>query len=355
MNVAYQRICLNQDVSIRTALETINREASRVALVLNGKGVLTGLVTDGDIRRGILRGIPLHDSISKVMNVNPLTFLENTPLDEIKETLNQRQLLHAPLVDSQGVLLGLICLHDLVEKPKLDNPVFLMAGGFGRRLMPLTKDCPKPLLKVGNKPLLETTLESFVQAGFHRFYISTHYLSDMVRDHFGDGSRWQVDIQYIHEDQPLGTAGALGLLEGAIDSDLPVIVMNGDILTKVDFEQLIRYHNRQDDALATMCVRECQYQIPYGVVNTDGEQILAMEEKPQQRFLVNAGIYVVTPNLIKQVEKNQRIDMPTLLSNQLQENRKVAMFPIHEYWLDIGKQDDFHRAQVEFADEFTEA
>lgn len=355
MKTAYHRVCLPIDSSIRDALERINCEASRVVLVVSGHGKLLGLVTDGDIRRGILRGLPLHSGLNTIMNDQPVTFAADTPLDKIRETLLDKQILHAPLLDEQGYLVGLVCLHDLVEKPKLDNPVFLMAGGFGKRLMPLTKDCPKPLLKVGNKPLLETTLESFIAAGFHRFYISTHYLSDMVRDHFGDGSRWNVSIEYIHEQKPLGTAGALGLLDNTIDSELPVIVMNGDILTKVDFEQLIRYHNRQDNALATMCVRECQYQIPYGVVNTDGEQVVAMEEKPQQRFLVNAGIYVVTPQLIGQVEKNQCIDMPTLLTNQLEANRKVAMFPIHEYWVDIGKQDDFHRAQVEFADQFAEA
>ena len=354
MNLDLHRVSLQPEHSIRAALETINREASRVVLVVNTKQQLLGLVTDGDIRRGILRGVSLHSPLSHIMNAEPLTFPEETPLDTIREQLMQRQLLHAPLLDSQNRLTGLVCLHDVIEKPRHDNPVFLMAGGFGRRLMPLTKDCPKPLLKVGNKPLLETTLENFIEAGFHRFYISTHYLSNMVKDHFGDGGRWQVSIEYIHEDQPLGTAGALGLL-GAMEQDLPLIVMNGDILTKVDFEQLIRYHNRQQDALATMCVRECQYQIPYGVVDTDGEQVLSMQEKPCQRFLVNAGIYVVTPQLVQQIDKNQHIDMPTLLSKQLHENRKVAMFPIHEYWLDIGKQDDFQRAQHEFADEFASA
>ncbi|WP_347361358.1 nucleotidyltransferase family protein, partial [Vibrio vulnificus] len=188
----------------------------------------------------------------------------------------------------------------------------LMAGGFGTRLRPLTDNCPKPMLKIGNKPILETVIRSFIKAGFVNFYISTHYMPELIHAHFGDGSEFGVNITYVHEESPLGTGGALGLLPNDLPKDLPLIMMNGDVLTKVDFQRLLDFHVSHD-ADATMCVREYDYQIPYGVINGEGNKITSMVEKPIQRFFVNAGIYVVSPRVIQSVPENHRIDMPTLL------------------------------------------
>jgi NDP-sugar pyrophosphorylase family protein len=218
-----------------------------------------------------------------------------------------------------------------------------MAGGFGTRLKPLTDNCPKPLLKVGDKPILETVLLSFIKSGFHDFYISTHYLPEMIKEYFGDGEKWGVSINYVYEETPLGTGGALGLLPKDLP-ELPVIMMNGDVLTKVDIEALLAFHN-ENDANATMCVREYEYQVPFGVIESEGYKIKSMVEKPMQRFHVNAGIYVVGRKIIEQVNNNEVVDMPTLLERYL--DKSVLMFPFHEYWLDIGRIDDFNRAQID--------
>jgi NDP-sugar pyrophosphorylase family protein len=221
-----------------------------------------------------------------------------------------------------------------------------MAGGFGTRLRPLTDNCPKPMLKVGDKPILEILVRSFIKAGFVNFYISTHFMPEQIHEYFGNGSGLGVNIVYVHEDSPLGTGGALGLLPDDLPKNLPLIMINGDVLTTVDFKRLLTFHN-ENQADATMCVREYDYQVPYGVINGEGNKITSMVEKPIQRFFVNAGIYIVSPKVIQSVPANHKIDMPTLLEQHMQKTDNILMFPIHEYWLDIGRMDDFKRAQMD--------
>jgi NDP-sugar pyrophosphorylase family protein len=254
--------------------------------------------------------------------------------------MDEKDLISIPLLNN-GKVVGLETLHHVMHKTKYDNPVFLMAGGFGTRLRPLTDNCPKPLLKIGDKPILETLLLRFIKSGFHHFYISTHYLPEMIREHFGAGEKWGVNITYVHENQPLGTGGALGLLPKDVP-DLPLLVINGDVLTKIDFESLLDFHTTKN-ANATMSVREYDYQVPFGVIESVGYQIKGMVEKPVHRFHVNAGIYVISQSIVKSVKENEYIDMPTLLERYLGDN--VLMYPFHDYWLDIGRMDDFNRAQ----------
>jgi NDP-sugar pyrophosphorylase family protein len=203
------------------------------------------------------------------------------------------------------------------------------------------------MLKVGDKPILEQILQNFVDAGFHRFYISTHYMPEVIRDYFGSGEKWGVSIQYIHEDEPLGTGGALGLLPHG-EIDLPLFIMNGDLLTSLNIHSFLEFHENHQ-SLATMCVREYEYQVPYGVITSEGTKIKSMVEKPVHKFFVNAGIYLLNPEIVKSVEPGTRIDMPTLLEQHIDAGRSVNMFPIHEYWLDIGRLDDFNRAQMDAA------
>jgi len=198
------------------------------------------------------------------------------------------------------------------------------------------------MLKLGNKPILETTLDSFVNAGFRRFFISVHYLAETIKNHFGNGERWGVEIEYVEEEQPLGTAGALGLLPSLSDAQ-PLIMMNGDVISSVDFRALLAFHTNHNAAL-TVCVREYDLQVPYGVVQASDHKVEGIIEKPVQTFFVNAGIYVLSPEVIARVPKNTRIDMPDLVSDAIAAGYDVAMFPIHEYWLDIGRFDDFNRA-----------
>ncbi|EED27610.1 mannose-1-phosphate guanyltransferase [Vibrio sp. 16] len=343
---SWKKAVLSPSQAIKTALEIIDSEALRVALVVADDNRLLGVVTDGDIRRGLLAGKGLDSPVSEVMNSNPITAKASSSREELIELMNKLDILFIPLIDD-GKLTGLETLHGaLVDKPSYENPVFIMAGGFGTRLRPLTDSCPKPMLKIGNKPILETVIRNFVKAGFVNFYISTHYMPEQIINYFGDGSDLGIKINYVHEDEPLGTGGALGLLPESLPADLPLILMNGDVLTKVDFQRLLDFH-QENQADATMCVREYDYQIPYGVINGEGNKVTSMVEKPIQRFFVNAGIYVVSPRVINSVPKNFRIDMPTLLERHMEERDNVLMFPIHEYWLDIGRMDDFNRAKAD--------
>lgn len=279
------------------------------------------------------------------MNQNPTTADVNTPKEVLRLEMERKDILSIPLLEN-GKVVGIETFHDALSSPIYQNPVFIMAGGFGTRLRPLTDSCPKPMLKIGDKPILETVIRSFIKAGFVNFYISTHYMPEQIEQHFGDGSALGVTITYVYEEAPLGTGGALGLLPKDLPKDLPLIMMNGDVLTKVDFQRLLECHT-ENEADATMCVREYDYQIPYGVINGKGNKITSMVEKPIQRFFVNAGIYVVSPRVVQSVPENHHIDMPTLLEQHMDERDNILMFPIHEYWLDIGRMDDFNRAQAD--------
>lgn len=338
--------CVEPTEKLKDVLRIMNTQAIRTVLVTDHERRLKGIITDGDVRRGLLENLGLDSEVRLVMTSNPITAKEGSSRSELADVMEKRGILSIPVVNKEHKVTGLETLQSIIKKSKFENPVFLMAGGFGTRLRPLTDNCPKPMLEIGNKPILETVLLSFVKAGFSNFYISTHYMPELILEHFGDGSKWGVNIEYIHEDKPLGTGGALGLLPDTIPQDLPLILMNGDVLTKVDFARLLEFHN-DNDADATMCVREYEYQIPYGVISGDGNRITKMVEKPIQRFFVNAGIYVLSPSVVNSVPQDLNIDMPTILEQQISLQKDVLMFPIHEYWLDIGRMDDFNRAQVD--------
>lgn len=342
----WKKVLINPDDSLENAINALNK-GSRILLVVNSNNVLLGTVTDGDIRRALIRKLTMRSKIKEIMNNDPITATSPYSRDKVLMEMSNQDLLHMPIVNNDGVVCGLETLKHLIERPNYDNPVFLMAGGFGTRLHPLTEDIPKPLLHVGNEPLLETIIKQFINAGFHNFYISIYYKSDMIKKHFGDGSSLGVDIQYVHEDKPLGTAGSLGLLPDDLP-DLPIIMMNADLLTKVDFEHLLHFHNHQN-GLATMCVREYDFQIPYGVVQIDGYHIVNIKEKPIHKFFVNAGIYVLNRDLINKIDGKSILDMPNFLDKEL-DMEKINAFPIHEYWLDIGHIHEFERANKDILD-----
>ncbi len=343
---SWESVLIGPQLPLADAIAVMDAGGLRIAIVVDAERRILGTLTDGDVRRALIRRTDLSAPVGPVMFDRPQTAPLAATRERLLALMEQHQLLQIPLTDEAGRMVGLETLHGLLQKRHKANPVFLMAGGLGTRLQPLTDNCPKPLLKVGDKPILELILQNFVDAGFQRFFISTHYRGEMIQQHFGDGSRWGVSIRYVHEESPLGTAGALGLLPHD-EIDQPLFVMNGDLLTNLNFDNLLKFHEEHVPAIATMCVREYEYRVPYGVVESDGHRIRSMVEKPLHRCFVNAGIYVVAPELVRRVAPGLRIDMPTLLEQQMALGSDVNMFPIHEYWLDIGRMEDFQRAQFE--------
>lgn len=341
----WDQILVGPRTRLEDAIAILDREGLRIVLVIDAERRLLGTLTDGDVRRALLRHLPLDAPVETAMYTSPTTASRNWTRERTLALLEKHQLLHVPVVDAEGRVTGLETLHGLLRKRHKDNPVFLMAGGFGKRLQPLTNHCPKPLLKVGDKPILELIIENFINAGFHRFFISTHYMSEMIREQIGDGSRWGVDIRYVHEQEPLGTGGALGLLPHD-EIDRPMFMMNGDLLTNLNFDNVLTFHE-EHDGVATMCVREYEHRVPYGVVQSEGHRIASMVEKPVFRHFINAGIYLLSPELVCGVPRGTHVDMPILLEQHIHRGKHVNMFPVHEYWLDIGRMEDFQRAQAE--------
>ncbi|WP_198245379.1 nucleotidyltransferase family protein [methane-oxidizing endosymbiont of Gigantopelta aegis] len=343
----WRQSLIKPDVSLRQTIAVIDKTALQIALVVDDDNQLQGVVTDGDIRRALIKGLSLETRVDQVMNKHPRKVQIEDSVTTIKAIMQQNQLSQLPVVDRQGRVVGLKTLQSMFSRPTYNNPVFLLAGGLGSRLRPLTDHCPKPLLQIGGKPILETIIEQFVDAGFSQFFIAVHYLADQIKDYFGDGRQWGVNIHYIEEQEPMGTAGAIGLLPDDLP-ELPLLVMNGDILTQVDFPRLLAFH-QQEQARATLCVRQFEYQIPYGVVSLERDKITGIVEKPIHSCFSSAGIYVLDQSLVNQIRQQKRIDMPVLLNQLIENDTKVALFPIHEYWLDIGREADFLRAKGEFA------
>ena len=339
----WKNTILKMTDTMEVAVKILNQESLRIVMVVDDEERLIGSITDGDIRRGLIRQLPMNTALAEIMHKNPIVSLAGDDKSNILRKMKELDLLQIPIVDSDGRVTGLETFQNLLEKKKFNNPVFLMAGGFGKRLAPLTNNTPKPLLKVGDKPILENVINQFIDAGFYNFYISTHYRAEMVQEYFGDGSNLNVSIRYIYENEPLGTAGSLGLLPDNLPK-LPILMMNGDLLTKVDFKELLRFHLQEGEDV-TMCVREYDFQIPYGVVETDGKHVTSIEEKPVHRFFVNAGIYVLNPSMLDMVDGKSYLDMPKLLEQKMRESGKISMFPVHEYWLDIGQIKQFDQAQ----------
>jgi dTDP-glucose pyrophosphorylase len=341
----WKNTLVNADATIREAILIIDTSGLQIALVVDKDLRLLGTVTDGDVRRGILRDKSLDSDVKEIMNTNPKTATIDDTREMVLQRMTNASLHHIPIVDQSGKVINIELLEDLIEVPKHENEVVLIAGGMGTRLRPLTDNFPKPLLKVGTKPILEIIIDNFIEYGFNRFTVSVNYRSDLIEEHFGDGSKWGVKIKYIHETKRMGTAGALSMMDH--QPEMPFFVMNADLLTKINFHQLLAFHKEQK-AAATMCVRQYEYQVPYGVVNINDHQLVNIEEKPVHHFFINAGIYVLDPQVLKYIPKDEYFDMPQLFEKIVADQKQAAVFPIREYWLDIGQKHDFDKANNEF-------
>ncbi len=344
-------LCLQPGASLRLAMERINQGQKGLVLVVDQERRLMGTVTDGDLRRAILAGRGLDTPLSELLAAKAGSFYDrpvSAPMGAerggLKRLMRQHSVRQVPLLDSQGRVADLITWEDLEPNGETGLEAVIMAGGQGLRLRPMTENLPKPMLPVGERPLMEHIVEQLKEAGITRVGVTTHYLPEKIKEHFGDGSGFGVDLRYVTEERPLGTAGALGLMEPPTG---PLLVINGDILTRVDFKAMLAFH-REQEALATIGVRQYDLSVPYGVVEAQGGFVSGLKEKPVLSFFVNAGIYLLEPAVFRYVPSGLRLDMTELIEALLAEGERVASFPIHEYWLDIGQHQDYLRAQEEF-------
>jgi dTDP-glucose pyrophosphorylase len=339
------------DTNIHGALKIIDHQGGqKIALVVDSDQKLIGTVTDGDVRRGILAGIDAQSSVSMIMNGEPIKAKFSDDRKLILSIMKKNKLHQLPIVDDAGCLLRLDTLDEFEFSPHRENMVLLMAGGFGSRLQPFTNKCPKPMLKVGGRPILETIILNFIESGFKKFIISLNYKGNMIREYFADGRSFGVSIQYIEEDKSLGTAGSLRLLP-EIQNSHPLIVMNGDVLTKVNFGHLLDFHEF-NNSKATMGVSEYNFQVPYGVLKLDNHRIVEIKEKPNHVFFVNAGIYVLDQDILNCLPDEECFEMPDLFEHFIKTGHSTAAFPICEYWLDIGQPDNLKQAHSDFKDVF---
>jgi dTDP-glucose pyrophosphorylase/CBS domain-containing protein len=339
--------------SIRDAVVRIDKSATGIALVVDAEQGLIATITDGDIRRGLLAGIDLDQTVQVLLDRRPAeaprvptTAPAGSPQALLLDLMSREALRHVPLVDSRGRVVDIALLSDFVKSLEPPMRALVMAGGFGTRLRPLTDELPKPMLPLGDRPLLEVIVRQLHQAGIRHVSISRHYKGDQIEQHFGDGRRFDVDIEYVDEDQPLGTAGALGLLAngaGATNDGDPLLVVNGDVLTQVNYAAMLEFH-RSNQADLTVAVRPFEMQVPYGVVDTDGVLVRGVDEKPVIRNFINAGIYLLNNRVCRLVPAGEPYDMTQLIGRAIADSLRVISFPLREYWLDIGQSEDYARA-----------
>jgi len=340
-NETWRRALLPAAATLQQAIRNLDETALQIAMVVTADGVLLGTLTDGDIRRGLLRGLDMNSPIEAIVYRDPLVVPPQLRRDTVLQLMQANKIHQLPVVDAGRQVVGLHLWDELMVPRERPNLMVIMAGGQGTRLRPHTENCPKPLLPVGGKPMLEHIIERAKAEGFRHFVLAIHYLGHMIEEHFGDGSRWQVKIEYLREEMPLGTAGAIALL--ARRPEVPFLVSNGDVLTDIRYGELLDFHCRHG-ASATMAVRLHEWQHPFGVVRIKGVDIIGFEEKPVSRSHINAGIYVLEPRALDALSAGEHCDMPTLFGRLQERATRTIVYPMHEPWLDVGRADDLERA-----------
>ncbi len=339
----YCKVMLPIDATIGQAIVNLNESSTKIVLVINALRQLQGTLSDGDIRRGLLKGLNLLSPIASIIHPNPLVVPPEMSRVLVRQLMVANRIQQVPVVDEGNHLVGLHLWDDIDTITLRPNLMVIMAGGMGTRLLPLTANCPKPLLLVAGKPMLEHIIERAKLDGFRYFVLAIHYLGYMIEDHFRDGSQLGVQIDYLREDTPLGTAGALGLIDPRPKDSF--VVTNGDVITDIHYGELLDFHCRFS-AAATMAVRVHEWQHPFGVVQTKGLEIVGFEEKPIARSHINAGVYAIEPQALAVLSESAHCDMPSLFKRlQMQAKRTVA-YPMYEPWLDVGRPDDLAVARA---------
>lgn len=335
-------LTVNVGATLRHGMEAIDAGGAEIALVVDDSGTLIGTLTDGDVRRAILRGVELTDPLNSAMNRDFTALQLGASRAEALDLMRALTITQIPIVDDAGHLLGLHLLREMIGATPRPNWAVIMAGGRGERLSPITDTRPKPMIAVAGRPVLERIVLHLVGYGIRRIFVSVNYMAEVVERHFGDGSSFGCCIEYLREDRPLGTAGALSLLRETPTD--PLLVLNGDILTQFDVGQMLSYHG-SDVRVATIGIKEYSHSVPFGVVMTNGDRAVSLSEKPVEVWDVNAGVYVLQPNLVARVPENTAFSMPTLLSDCLSRQEPVGTFRLDDNWIDIGRHDDLLRAR----------
>ena len=338
----WERCLIKQDATIRDAIKALDMNGFQFGIVTDINGVILGTITDGDIRRGVLKGYNLDENVSTIFNENFLSVKTGISQLEARKIMTTNLIAHLPIQDESKRIVGVHFLREDKEVEGKDNLFVVMAGGKGTRLFPQTENCPKPMLYVGEKPMLEHVLDHAIEEGFSKFIFSIGHLGHMIQEYFGDGSTYGVEIQYIQEEKPLGTAGSLGLLYDYPDS--PVLISNADVLSDISYSRIISFHEKHS-ASATLAVKLNEWQNPFGVVQIDGIDVIGYEEKPVLRSHSNAGVYVIQGNLLKRIKQRAYLDMPNFLESLRLDGEKVIAYGLHEQWLDVGRPTEFAEAQ----------
>lgn len=348
MQARLERCLVPPEMPIAEAIDVLDKAGIGVLLVVDSERHLLGVITDGDHRRAILRHVAPSEPCITIATRNPVSAPYTISGEDALRLMDQsRQFTvhQLSLLDPEGKVMGLILRGDLTKADETGVNAMVMAGGFGLRLLPMTADTPKPMLAVGDRPVMAHMMERLKDSGITRINVTTHYRPEKITEYFGDGSDFGLDINYVPEETPLGTAGALNLVKKQSE---PMLVINGDILTRVDFGAMIAYH-REHRAEMTVAVRKYDVPVPFGVIECDGAYVRKISEKPTLNFFVNAGIYLIEPSVHELIPDGQRFDMTELIESLIASGRPVASFPVHEYWLDIGQHSDYERAQKDYA------
>jgi dTDP-glucose pyrophosphorylase len=334
------------------AVHAIEKSPRRMTVVISSSENLLGTITDGDIRRHLLAGGSLDDLAIHAMNENPVTVLSNTSPSIIHELMRLNNIVAIPVTNKDRKYLDLVHLLDFVEASEFSGQfeetfafAVIMAGGEGSRLRPLTTNTPKPMIRIGDIPLLEHQIRNLARLGVVRVYVSINYLGDVIQEYFGNGDKFGIQIEYLREQFKSGTAGSLSLLPEL--PARPILVMNGDIFTGSDFNALYTFHN-STDAQITIATIDYRFEIPYGVIKFSGDSVINIIEKPSEHYMCSAGIYAISPEILKVIPKEAQLNMTDLISSCLDKDIKVSVFPIHEYWTDIGTYEDLEKARSRF-------
>jgi len=323
--------------SISQAIKNLEESTLKIVLIVNNDNTLIGTISDGDIRRGLLKKMNMDSSISSIVNQNSLMVPPELSVEMVKQLMLTNKIQQIPIVDEKHNVIGLHLWDEIVYPSIRTNKMIIMAGGVGSRLLPHTENCPKPLLKVSGKPILEHIIDRAKHEGFNHFILAINYLGFMIEEYFGNGEKFGVEIEYLREKTPLGTAGALSLLNPMPKE--PIIVNNGDVISDIRYGELLNFHQHHK-ADATMAVRSHEWQHPFGVVNVDGIDIIGLQEKPTYHSYINSGVYVLDPSVISEISSTERFDMTTLFDDLQIQNKKTIAYPMHEPWLDIGRPGD---------------